>query len=161
MDTPNIDLNRPRRLNGGLFVALALFLIFWQAGKFAANRQDISDWLRTRSPSARDVDHPIPRLMAEAEDKFRNLLAKQSKTLAEAVAEYKKRYKRDPPKGFDDWFTFAINNDIKIIDEYDSVFQDLDPFWDLSGYELRRRVEQVSVRHVSLMSSHSFLLFYR
>lgn len=28
---------------------------------------------------------------------------RQSKTLTEAVEEYKRRYKRLPPKGFDDW----------------------------------------------------------
>lgn len=28
---------------------------------------------------------------------------RQSKTLQEAVAEYKRRYERAPPKGFDIW----------------------------------------------------------
>lgn len=49
-----------------------------------------------------------------------------------------------PPKGFDDWFAFAQANDVKIIDEYDSLVNDLAPFWNLPGEEVRRRAQQVS-----------------
>ncbi|KAG8932222.1 capsule-associated protein CAP1, partial [Tulasnella sp. 408] len=49
-----------------------------------------------------EVQHPIPKLMHEAQVNFRALITKQSKTLSAAVKEYKKRYKRDPPKGFDE-----------------------------------------------------------
>jgi hypothetical protein len=87
--------------------------------------------------------HPIPNLMASAEAKYRKLVGKQSATLEAAVAEYKRRYKRDPPKGFDDWIAFAKDNDVKIIDEYDSMMGDLEPFWALSGEEIRRRAQQV------------------
>ncbi|KIJ64914.1 glycosyltransferase family 90 protein [Hydnomerulius pinastri MD-312] len=81
--------------------------------------------------------------MAEAEDKFRKLLEKQSKTLPEAVAEYKRRYGRDPPRGFDDWWQFAKENNVKLVDEFDGITEDLEPFWTLSGVEMRRRAYQV------------------
>jgi hypothetical protein len=42
---------------------------------------------------------------------------RQSKTLQQAVAEYKKRYKLDPPLGFDAWFRFCQENDVKFIDD--------------------------------------------
>ncbi|KAF9813401.1 hypothetical protein IEO21_05635 [Rhodonia placenta] len=77
--------------------------------------------------------------MAEAEAKFRNILSRQSKSLEEAVAEYQRRYGRSPPQGFEDWWQFAKDNDVVMIDEYDSIAEDLAPFWPLSGAELRQR----------------------
>lgn len=81
--------------------------------------------------------------MADAQTKFKKLLAGQSKTLAGAVKEYKRRYGRNPPKGFDEWFKFAKENRAKILDEYDQLVRDLEPFWSMSGEELRRRATQV------------------
>ena len=89
------------------------------------------------------IVHPIPKLMADAQTKFKKLLAGQSKTLAGAVKEYKRRYGRNPPKGFDEWFKFAKENRAKILDEYDQLVRDLEPFWSMSGEELRRRATQV------------------
>ena len=47
--------------------------------------------------------HPILELIENAERKWDALVERQSKTLQEAVAEYKVRYQRNPPKGFDIW----------------------------------------------------------
>lgn len=87
--------------------------------------------------------HPIPKLMDKAEDEFRNKLQKQSQTLVDAVEEYRKRYKRNPPKGFDEWWTFVQQNEIRMVDEFDGLMHDLEPFWILSGQEIRRRTLQV------------------
>jgi len=38
---------------------------------------------------------------------------------------------------------FAQKNEVKMIDEYDGLVKDLEPFWALSGEELRRCSEQV------------------
>lgn len=94
-------------------------------------------------PAVEEVLHPIPQLMHDAQVKFRAKIMRQSKTLPAAVKEYRARYKRDPPKGFDDWFQFAQDNKVKIIDEYDGLNNDLEPFWGMSGEELRRRALQV------------------
>ncbi|KAF9237132.1 glycosyltransferase family 90 protein [Melanogaster broomeanus] len=59
--------------------------------------------------------------MADAERKFRTLLEKQSRTLPDAVAEYKRRYGRDPPRGFDEWWQFAKDHDLKLVDEFDAI----------------------------------------
>ena len=48
--------------------------------------------------------HPIDILIERAQQRWNDKLAKQSKTLKEAVKEYKQRYRRSPPKGFDLWF---------------------------------------------------------
>ncbi|KAG9310121.1 glycosyltransferase family 90 protein [Chiua virens] len=69
--------------------------------------------------------------MADARDAFTERLARQSQTFHEAVAEYKRRYGRDPPRGFDDWWQFANENEFKLIDEFDAIDEDLAPFWKL------------------------------
>ncbi|KAF8879824.1 glycosyltransferase family 90 protein [Infundibulicybe gibba] len=89
------------------------------------------------------VYHPIPKLIEEAEASYRKKLGRQSKTLKAAVTEYKRRYGRDPPRGFGDWWKFAQEHDVKMVDEYDGLVRDLAPFWTLSGEELRRRAYQV------------------
>lgn len=47
--------------------------------------------------------HPIPALMERAKLRWRELNERQSKTFKQAVAEYERRFKRKPPKGFDQW----------------------------------------------------------
>lgn len=89
--------------------------------------------------------HPIPKLMDSAEDKFRNKLQKQSKTLVAAVGEYQRRYKRHPPRGFDAWWAFAQKNHVRMVDEFDGLMHDLDPFRNLSGQEIRHRTLQASL----------------
>lgn len=50
-----------------------------------------------------DGAHPIFELMSRAEDSWKTKLKKASKSLDDAVAEYRRRYHRAPPRGFDDW----------------------------------------------------------
>lgn len=73
--------------------------------------------------------HPILELIENAEKKWDRLVKKQSKTLKEAAAEYKRRYLRNPPKGFDKWWEYAQKNNIVLKDEYDQIFRDIQPFW--------------------------------
>ena len=139
---------------GCMFMLTVPFLLFMFAGLFAAHRDGSGDettlgapwgaeWLSfSRSPGAM-TKHPISTLMEEAKEAFIKRLARQSKTLPEAVAEYKHRYGRDPPRGFDDWWAFAQENDFKLVDEFDAIVEDLAPFWELSGEELRHRAYQV------------------
>lgn len=47
--------------------------------------------------------HPITQLMDKAKKEWEAKVERQSKTLKEAVAEYKLRYGRLPPRGFDKW----------------------------------------------------------
>lgn len=72
-------------------------------------------------------EHPIYELMERAEDRWHTLLDKQSRTLREAVLEYKRRYTIDPPAGFEKWWMFCEENNVKIRDEYDQLMKDLLP----------------------------------
>jgi hypothetical protein len=145
--------------NGYVFL-LCLVIIFLQAGFHAGSQHrdraraeamlgsspELQEELLSRATRSKVLnDHPIPRLMDEAEQRFRTKLAGQSKTLKAAVAEYKRRYKRPPPKGFDEWWKFATRHEVRLVDEYDTLVGDLEPFWNLSGVELRRRAAQVRI----------------
>jgi hypothetical protein len=148
------------RKSGVLFF-LFVFFASMQAGLLAGRRDynldlapDVpASWLRlntgilssAESSAHKKVitEHPIPQLIADAEASFRNLLSRQSRTLKGAVTEYKKRYKRNPPKGFDLWWEFAKESNVRMVDEYDGLVNDLAPFWEISGRELRSRAIQV------------------
>ncbi|KAG6873384.1 hypothetical protein C0995_016194 [Termitomyces sp. Mi166 len=125
---------------------VCVFVLFLRAGLLAGDnedgRQSYED-VRALSFSSPREDHPITKLMDEGEEKYRVKLEGQSKTLKEAVEEYRRRYKRGPPRGFDKWWEFARKNNVKFVDEYDGLVGDLEPFWEMSGEELRRRVGQV------------------
>jgi hypothetical protein len=52
-------------------------------------------------------EHPIRQLIRDAKVDWESKLARQSKTLSQAVREYKRRNKgRNPPKGFDKWWSW-------------------------------------------------------
>ncbi|TRM55568.1 hypothetical protein BD626DRAFT_524559 [Schizophyllum amplum] len=75
-----------------------------------------------------EVDpHPIPQLIADAQERFGRKVARQSRTLEAAAAEYRRRYGRNPPKGFDKWWAFAKDNDFVMVDEFDGLVDDLEP----------------------------------
>ena len=140
----------------GILYFITLCLLFMEAGLWAARKatRDIFPdnplvskpqllSLVRRDPRAGIKEHPIPKLMLDAENDFRGLLARQSKTLPQAVEEYKRRYKRDPPKGFDNWWKFVKENGVVMVDEYDAISEDLEPFWDLTPREFRQRAQFV------------------
>ncbi|GAA5838080.1 hypothetical protein JCM9279_004120 [Rhodotorula babjevae] len=91
------------------------------------------------SSSIEAQPHPIHYLIREAEASWQDKVARQSRTLAEAVAEYKRRYRQPPPRGFDAWFAFAQENGVQLLDEYDSIHSRLRPFAAIRPEVLRER----------------------
>ena len=51
-----------------------------------------------------DGPHPIFQLIRDAEAAWEAKRARASKTLDEAILEYRRRYRRAPPLGFDKWY---------------------------------------------------------
>lgn len=70
-------------------------------------------------------EHPFYELMENAEETWRGVLQRQSKTLQGAVKEYKRRYGIDPPAGFDLWFKWAQENKVVLVDEFDLMMRDV------------------------------------
>ncbi|GAA5959239.1 hypothetical protein JCM8115_000048 [Rhodotorula mucilaginosa] len=93
--------------------------------------------------SVRAMRHPIHDLINNATREWEAKLARQSKTLVEAVREYKRRYNRNPPKGFDKWFEFAQANSVVLIDEFDQTFNDVLPFWALPPSMIANRSQTI------------------
>ncbi|GAA6001465.1 hypothetical protein JCM10207_006679 [Rhodosporidiobolus poonsookiae] len=89
--------------------------------------------------------HPIYDLMANATIQWEKKLARQSKTLEEAVKEYKRRFGRRPPRGFDDWFRFAQANDVILVDEFDQTLTDVLPFYAMPPAILAERAARLQV----------------
>ncbi|KAF1996507.1 glycosyltransferase family 90 protein [Amniculicola lignicola CBS 123094] len=86
--------------------------------------------------------HPAHQLITSAENEFASLLSRQSKTLDEAVQEYKRRNGIAPPPHFDRWYEFATRNNIQLVDEFDTISRTLLPFWALKPSTIRYRVNQ-------------------
>lgn len=86
--------------------------------------------------------HPIHQLIAHHESQFGTLRARQSKSLSEAVAEYRRRYKLPPPPNFDQWYKFAKKRGVELIDEFDTIHHQLLPFWALDPAVIRERVRE-------------------
>lgn len=79
------------------------------------------------NPSA---PHPIPDLIAHSQSLWRTKQSRASRTLADAITEYKRRYHgRKPPKGFDKWWKYVERNNVQLPDEYDQIMRDLEPFY--------------------------------
>ncbi|KAL8287274.1 hypothetical protein RQP46_003726 [Phenoliferia psychrophenolica] len=84
--------------------------------------------------------HPIHRLIREAQEKWQKKLDRQSSSLEEAVLEYRRRYSRPPPKGFDLWYNFARRNKVQLLDDYDTIHRQILPFASLPSAVLRQRL---------------------
>ncbi|CAG7853995.1 Beta-1,2-xylosyltransferase 1 Short=Cxt1p [Serendipita indica DSM 11827] len=84
-----------------------------------------------------DGRHPIYDLMSRAERAWEDKVATQSKTLAEAVTQYRQRYHREPPLGFGEWWKYVKVHNVQLPDEYDQIYRDLEPFWGMHPSMIR------------------------
>lgn len=99
--------------------------------------------------------HPIMELIDRSETQWKRKLERQSKTLDAAVREYRRRYKRPPPKHFEVWYVclffltaavprarvsrwdYVTYHNVQLVDEYDSIHARLQPFWGVDPVQLR------------------------
>ena len=140
----------------GKWVTLILGLLpLWAFGSQDNLISQMTGWAQIppspQSTSWSNSHHPIYILAEEAKARFEDIQLHQSRSLQNAVAEYKKRYGRNPPPGFDDWYQFAIDNDVQLVDEFDYLTKSLDSFWQVSPKTLREYVHQaLSIDGVNL-----------
>lgn len=90
--------------------------------------------------------HPIFELMRNSEAAWAEKLARASQTLEEAVAEYRRRYKRSPPLGFDKWWDFVVEHNVQLPDEYDEIYHDLEAYWGLDPADIVDSLEELEVK---------------
>ncbi|KAF2690599.1 hypothetical protein K458DRAFT_248977, partial [Lentithecium fluviatile CBS 122367] len=85
--------------------------------------------------------HPIEHLMGAAEQAFALTLGSQATSLADAAQKYRARRGRHPPPGFDAWYAYAVERDALVVESFfDQIHDDLEPFWGMDVYTLRRIV---------------------
>ncbi|KAK5165712.1 uncharacterized protein LTR77_008635 [Saxophila tyrrhenica] len=86
--------------------------------------------------------HPIDQLVRDAEVEWMKVVQGQSQSLEQAVAEYRRRYQIPPPPNFDKWYEFAKRKGVQLIDEYDTIYHSLRPFWALQPETIRTRAQE-------------------
>ncbi|KAF1832202.1 hypothetical protein BDW02DRAFT_530341 [Decorospora gaudefroyi] len=145
----NTDMRRSLRLRRFVFAVVALMVGSLLLGHFSVSRNHYDPpkdhALPADSPLAPlPVDlakgHPAAQLIDAAEKEFQSTIARQSKSLAEAVREYRRRYGIAPPPHFDKWYEFATRNGVVLIDEFDTIHDMLLPFWALKPATIRSRI---------------------
>lgn len=83
--------------------------------------------------------HPIDTLIKAAEDGFKEMLDKESHTLEEAAAAYRTRRGRHPPPGFKEWYAFAKEKNVVMVEDFwDQIYHDLSPFWGMDSQIIRK-----------------------
>ncbi|KAF9870632.1 hypothetical protein CkaCkLH20_11938 [Colletotrichum karsti] len=69
--------------------------------------------------------------------------ANESRSLNQAVENYRNRYGIPPPPNFDKWYEYAVANGSPIIDDFTQINDDLLPFWGVPPEVLRQRTTHV------------------
>ncbi|TQW01049.1 glycosyltransferase family 90 protein [Cordyceps javanica] len=125
-----ISLRLGRAICVAISTFLALSLWFQRQAHPAANRAALSTSAPCPDviPDADFTPLAIRCRIRTAQDRIRSAARSQSSSPEEAVAEYKRRYRKDPPQGFRDWVQFALDHGSKIIDDFDQIHQDLEPY---------------------------------
>ena len=123
-----------------LFVGLTLYLI--QGRRNRQHFQDPPLELKQEIAPSTEASHPIHQLISKAEKEHEAIIHKQSDTLQKAVQEYRRRYQLPPPPNFDKWYEFAKARNVQLIDEYDTIYHSLLPFWGLQPQAIRGRAQE-------------------
>lgn len=123
---------------------LCIMLIFVVLGlsAYALSNYHHRPTATPRRPANATFDHPIAKLAQDAEAQYAAMKTRQSKSLPSVIVEYRRRYGMDPPPNFDRWYEFAKNNNVVLIDEYDTVYHSLKPFWGMPPAEIRKKVRE-------------------
>ncbi|KAM5349175.1 hypothetical protein ACJ41O_008998 [Fusarium nematophilum] len=87
--------------------------------------------------------HPVQALVSNARINFDHLLRNQSQSYTVACDEYRRRYSMEPPPGFEAWYNYAVSHHSPIIDEYDTIYDSVSPFWKLTGQEVSEMMTKV------------------
>ena len=103
-------------------------------------------WSFLRLPdTGRSRMHPIDALMNAALVQHEAWIqqATSTKTFGECVNEYRRRYNRHPPPGFDLWYKYAKDRSSVIIDDFDHITEDLQPFWAIKPADIRAQTREI------------------
>lgn len=100
--------------------------------------------------------HPIETLINNAKASFATLIQRQSKTYTAAHDEYRRRYNVAPPNGFEDWYHFAAAHRSPIIDDFDTIYRSVSPFWQMSADKILQIMDQAQANSEAELWSCTF-----
>lgn len=105
-------------------------------------------------PDVENQPHAIHYLIERAKNEWGAKMARQSRTLEQAVDEYERRYKRRPPHGFDKWFEFAQKHKFVMVDEFDAMMDRVELY-------LAVRPSNMVARHQKIQFDNDFWITVR
>ncbi|KAL4916996.1 hypothetical protein BDW62DRAFT_184790 [Aspergillus aurantiobrunneus] len=128
-DDEPLFLHRFNRILRFVFVIMFGIGLFWVFGQSSVGHT-----------------HPIELLIHEAGKSHDTWLkaAKTSKSLGEAVQQYRTKYNQYPPPGFDKWYDYAVSRSSVTIDEFDDIYTNLLPFRALAPHEIRTMTQKLA-----------------
>ncbi|POW21499.1 hypothetical protein PSHT_02388 [Puccinia striiformis] len=142
----------PTRRRGYLvFIILGVPILILTC--YLTYRQPLSSYYPLGPIHLNLVIHPVISLINNATRAWNLKLESQSKDFTAAVSEYRRRNNRNPPKGYDRWWTWASKNNVKLLDEYDYLHNSIKPFFALPPQVFRQRASAVSIRNGQLSLS--------
>ncbi|KAF2469437.1 uncharacterized protein BDR25DRAFT_229475 [Lindgomyces ingoldianus] len=97
-------------------------------------------------------EHPIDHLIEEAGTEWFKLMARETHDLSSTAKAYRARRGRHPPPGFGQWYKFAKDHDVVMVEDFfDQIYHDLTPFWGVEAKKIRRQAKHfthvISVRN--------------
>ncbi|EHA22740.1 hypothetical protein ASPNIDRAFT_173931 [Aspergillus niger ATCC 1015] len=98
-------------------------------------------WTIYISNNAIVQNHPLAEIMDKARLEFEETIHKQSRTYTAACDEYRRRYKIEPPPGFEEWYQYASAHQSPIIDNYDAIYNSILPMLKLSGKAINENIK--------------------
>ncbi|GKZ36545.1 F-actin-capping protein subunit beta [Aspergillus brasiliensis] len=114
--------------------------ILWTLGLATIVPYFANTWTIYVMDNAIVQNHPIAELMDTARLEFGETLHRQSRTYTAACEEYRRRYKIEPPPGFEEWYQFATAHQSPIIDDFDAIYNSIRPLLKLSGKEINENI---------------------
>jgi hypothetical protein len=127
-----VDLFRFRRPVTVFFVLAAVALFIHQ--------QQWQPLFQPKIEISVPTQHPIEVLVEAADKDFTRMTKRQSSTIGDARDEYMRRYGMLPPGGFQTWFHLARHHEFELVDEFDSMMRQLQPFRSIESSVLRQMV---------------------
>lgn len=96
----------------------------------------------TRRSFTGDLVHPVDALVDNAKASTESFLGRQSRSYVAACNAYRQRYSTEPPAGFEDWYHFATAHQSPVIDDFDTIYRSVSPFWRLSGPDILQIMDE-------------------
>lgn len=131
-----------RRLVLFVQITLCLGVVIMNMSVKSVGEDTLTAFRRKGVASVNGSSHPARWLIEQSESQFRLQQSRQSQTLGQATAEYRRRYRLPPPPAFDKWYEFAASRNVQLVDDFDIVYDLISPFWALKPSTLRGRIRE-------------------